>query len=133
MLLPGGLMMDWQLEAVFCKQYFSWEFAQMTWAPSAAPGLLRDIERNHNFLYFALPICRMGLVPPHHLCKHLGARERGRWAGVMLTSSCSAEFLGLTHFFSILKKKKKTFCLTSAFLPNYLIEVGVILSGKGTC
>lgn len=87
MLLPGSLTTDWQLKAVFCEQHFSWEFAQMTWAPRVASGLVCDVEQNHNFLYCTLSICRMGLVPPHHLCKHLGARESGKWAGVMLTSS----------------------------------------------
>jgi len=38
MLLPSSLTMGWQLEAVFCEQHFSWEFAQVTWAPRVASG-----------------------------------------------------------------------------------------------
>lgn len=33
-----------QLKAVFCEQDFSWEFAQVTWAPRQAYSLLCDVK-----------------------------------------------------------------------------------------
>lgn len=87
MLLPGSLMMDWQLEAVFREHCFSWEFVRMTWAPRVASGLLRGAEQTHNCLYRTLPSCGTGLVPPRDLCKQPGARQVG-WCDVDILLQC---------------------------------------------